>query len=76
MLVPEKIFLMGSYHIWAWRPTCSCDLEAEKKLSFPLHNRGATQNLPLIGHMVSEKKMFEECEWTTGHGYNIYLAVS
>ena len=24
------------YHIWAWRPSCSCDPDAVNKLSFPL----------------------------------------
>ena len=30
-----KIF-KGFYHIWAWRPSCSCDPDAANKLSFPL----------------------------------------
>ena len=33
--VPEKI-LKGFYHIWAWRPSWSCDPDASNKLSFPL----------------------------------------
>ena len=28
-------FLKGFYHIWAWRPSCSCDPDAPNKLSFP-----------------------------------------
>ena len=33
--VPEKIF-KGFYHIWAWRPSWSCDLDHLYKLLFPL----------------------------------------
>ena len=25
----------GFYHIWAWRPSCSCDPDAANKLSLP-----------------------------------------
>ena len=28
--------MKGFYHIWAWRPSWSCDLEHLYKLSFPL----------------------------------------
>ena len=34
-LVLEKNF-EGFYHIWAWRPSWSCDPDAANKLSFPL----------------------------------------
>ena len=33
----KKIF-KGFYHIWAWRPSWSCDLDHLYKLSFPLPN--------------------------------------
>ena len=33
--VPEKKILKGFYHIWAWRPSWSCDLDPICKLSFP-----------------------------------------
>ena len=33
--VLEKIF-KGFYHIWAWRPSWSCDPDAANKISFPL----------------------------------------
>ena len=26
----------GFYHIWAWRPSWSCDRDAANKLSYPL----------------------------------------
>ena len=29
-------FLKGFYHIWAWRPSRSCDPDAANKISFPL----------------------------------------
>ena len=32
----EEDFLKGFYHIWAWRPSWSCDPDAANKLSFPL----------------------------------------
>ena len=28
--------MKGFYHIWAWRPSWSCDPDAANKLSFPL----------------------------------------
>ena len=34
--VLEKKILKGFYHIWAWRPSWSCDPDAVNKLSFPL----------------------------------------
>ena len=34
----EKRFLKGFYHIWAWRPSWSCDPDAANILSFPLPN--------------------------------------
>ena len=34
--VPEKKILKGFYHILAWRPSWSCDLDAANKISFPL----------------------------------------
>ena len=48
----------GFYHIWAWRPSWSCDLDHLFKLSFPLHQGAPTWNLALIGQAVPEK-MFE-----------------
>ena len=52
--VLEKKILKGFYHIWAWRPSWSCDPDAANKLLFPL-----SKEAPLIGPVVSEKKMFE-----------------
>ena len=31
----EDDFLLGSYHIWAWWPSWSCDLDHLIKLLFP-----------------------------------------
>ena len=31
----RKRFLKGFYHIWAWRPSWSCDQDHLNKLSFP-----------------------------------------
>ena len=45
------------YHIWAWRPSWSCDLNY---INFhPYFLRRLHLNLALIGHVVSKKKMFE-----------------
>ena len=30
---------LGLYHIWAWRPSWSCDPNAANKISFPLPKR-------------------------------------
>ena len=35
-LVLEKKIFEGFYHIWAWRPSWSCDPDAANKISFPL----------------------------------------
>ena len=32
----RRRFLSGFYHIWAWRPSWSCDLDFAIKLSSPL----------------------------------------
>ena len=29
--VPEKMIFEGFYHIWAWRPSWSCDRDAANK---------------------------------------------
>ena len=36
LLVLEKKIFKGFYHIWAWRPSWSCDLDLLYKLSSPL----------------------------------------
>ena len=35
-LVPEEKIFKSFYHIWAWRPSWSCDVDHLYKLSFPL----------------------------------------
>ena len=37
--VLEKKIFRSFYHIWAWRPSWSCDLDHLYKLSFPLPKR-------------------------------------
>ena len=32
----EEDFLKVFFHIWAWRPSWSCDQDAANKISFPL----------------------------------------
>ena len=48
----------GFHHIWAWRPSWSCDPDAANKLSFPLPMEAPHKILALIGQAVLEK-MFE-----------------
>ena len=51
--------MKGFYHIWAWQPSWSCDLDHLYKLSFPLPKDAPQKNLALIGQAVSEEKTFE-----------------
>ena len=63
--VQEKNIFECFYHIWAWRPSWSCDLGLAIKLSLPLPMDAAHKiNFTLIGQAVSEK-IFEKCVWTT-----------
>ena len=57
--VPEKKIFYGFYHIWAWRPSWSCDLDHLYKCSFPLPKDAPHEVLALIGPVVSEEKIFE-----------------
>ena len=59
LLVLEKKIFKGFYHIWAWRPSWSCDLDHLYKLSFPLPKEAPHKNLALICKAVSGEKMFE-----------------
>ena len=45
---------MFFYHIWAWRPSWSCDQDPANKLLFSLP-MDAPHNLAFIGQAVSEK---------------------
>ena len=49
----------GLYHIWAWRPSWSRDLDHLYKLSLSLPKEAPSENLAFIGQAVSEEKMFE-----------------
>ena len=57
----RRRFLKGFYHIWALRPSWSCDLYAANKILFPKSKKAPQKNLALIGQAVSRKKMFEHC---------------
>ena len=56
---------MRFYHIWAWRPSWSCDQDHLNKLSFP--------SFHLIGQVVSEEKMFENVDGRTDAGVTSIL---
>ena len=60
--VREKKIFEGVYHIWAWRPSWSCDTDAKNKLT----QGGSAQNLALIGQAVLEKKMFANVDGRQG----------
>ena len=51
--VPEKI-LKGFYHIWAWRPSWSC-----QQIFISLYLKAFIQNLVQFNTRVSEKIRFE-----------------
>ena len=51
LLVLEKIF-EGYYHIWAWRPSWSCD---QHHFFISLYLKAFIQNLVQNGTVVSEK---------------------
>ena len=51
------------YHIWAWRPSWSCDLNFVIKLLSPLPWMRRIK-IQVIDQAVSEK-IFEKCVWTT-----------
>ena len=55
----------GFYHIWAWRPSWSCDQDHLNRLLFPRPKESPYENLSLIGPMVSEMKMFENVDGQT-----------
>ena len=42
--VPGEKILKGFYHLWAWRPSWSCDPDAANKLSFPLPKEAPHKN--------------------------------
>ena len=50
----RRTFFKGFYHIWAWRPSWSCDLDFLYTHWFPL-----PIDASLGGQAVSEKKIFE-----------------
>ena len=64
-MVQEKKIFKGFYHIWAWRPSWSCDLDHLYKYFVPPSQGGSTENLALIGQAVSEEKMFENVDGRT-----------
>ena len=56
--VPEKRFLKGFYHIWAWRPSWSCD-QHHDQIFISLYLKAFIKNLVQIGKVVSEEIRFE-----------------
>ena len=56
--VPEKIF-KDFYHIWAWRPSWSCDQHHVIRFCISLYLKAFIQSLVQINTVVSEKIRFE-----------------
>ena len=54
----RRRFLKGFYHIWAWRPSLSCDQHHVIRFSFSVPE-SFHKNLVQIGTLVSEKILFE-----------------
>ena len=64
--------MKGFDHIWAWRPSWSCDLDFLYTHWFPLAIDASYKNLALVGQAVSEKKIFEIVDGRTpDHGHPI-----
>ena len=59
LLVPEKKNFEGFYHIWAWRPSWSCDQHQYHQIFISLYLKASVQRLVQIGTVVSEKIQFE-----------------
>ena len=57
----EEVF-EGYYHIWAWRPSWSCDQHHVNKIF--LYLKAFIQNLVQNGSAVSEKIRFQEMTLT------------
>ena len=53
---------VGFYHIWAWRPSWSYDLNHLIKLSFSNPMEAPHKILISTGQVVSKKKKFENVE--------------
>ena len=53
--VLEKKIFKGFYHIWAWRPSWSCD---QHLIIISLYLKAFKQSLVKIGTVVSEKIQF------------------
>ena len=51
--VPKRRFLKGFYHIWAWRPSLSCDQHYVNKF------KANIQHLVKKGPMITEKSKFQ-----------------
>ena len=64
--------MKGFYHIWAWRPSWSCDLDFLYTHWFPLPIDASYKIWLLVGQAVSEKKIFEIVDGRTpDHGHPI-----
>ena len=55
----RRRFLKGFYHIWAWRPSWSCDQHHVKIFFISLYLKAFIQNLVQNGSVVSEKIRFD-----------------
>ena len=56
--VPEKTF-KGFYHIWAWHPSWSCDLDHLYKLWFPLLKEAPHKIWLWLAKRFRRRSMFE-----------------
>ena len=81
----RRRFLKGFYHIWAWRPSWSCDPDAANKLSFPLPNEAPHKIWLWLAKRFQRRRCLKL--WTTDgrrttdgrtpdHGYTISSPLS
>ena len=67
-------FLSGFYHIWAWRPYWSCDMDFAIKLEMPLHSYTRMLHIKFQLDWPSgfrEKDCGRRRRRTTDHGHPI-----
>ena len=57
--IPVKKIFESLYHIWAWRPSWSCDQHHVIKILITLYLKAFKENLVQKGIVVSEKIRFD-----------------
>ena len=75
--VLEKKIFEGFYHIWARRPSWSCDPDAANKLSFPLPKEAPHKIWPLLAKRFWRRRSLSIVDGRTpNHEYSISSPMS